>query len=437
MSKLLKFPEVPKKYLYEDYIAAHIQASGVFIERSLVNSDVDEILELDIVASDICEDKVDKTLIEIKSGGWGYPDLFKVKGWMTFLNINKGAFVVQESKKNQKTCCDIARDLNIIFIENPDMDKTLESLNPIIRNDPKFNCVNWIRYSFAMERAMVDRNKELKRSNPGVNSYRYLDNFYQAVTSRSFFKSDPLDRIHKLFKSYISYKNITAKMASELESGAYNDDCSEIPIASYKKTFYSAENNPLHFALYVEHLARLTIMKSCIDFLIGKKSLDHESTFVEHIQLMTLPKNIKEGLETVSKDAYFHRYPVFWQIFTYLFGGIIMCDYIEDDYKILSDLTGIPVEHIDDAFNAFNTLFPRENGWFMQFPNSNIKWHSLFPIPFSGIGVNFRRCEYSPDKTFDSMPLTQVNTIKDVIKWNKLAHDIASKNKELEIEELE
>ena len=115
MRKLLKFPDVPKKYLYEDYIAAHIQASGIFIERSLINSDVDEILELDIVASDICEDKVDKILIEIKSGGWGYPDLFKVKGWMMFLNIDKGAFIVQKNQKNQKTCCDIANDLNIIL----------------------------------------------------------------------------------------------------------------------------------------------------------------------------------------------------------------------------------------------------------------------------------------------------------------------------------
>lgn len=437
MRKLLKFPDVPKKYLYEDYIAAHIQASGIFIERSLINSDVDEILELDIVASDICEDKVDKILIEIKSGGWGYPDLFKVKGWMMFLNIDKGAFIVQKNQKNQKTCCDIANDLNIIFIENPDMDKTFNSLNPIIRNCPKLNYVNWIRYSFAIERAMVERNKELKKSNPKVISYKYLDNFYQAITSRSFFKSDPLDRIHKLYKSYLSYKNITAKMASELESGVYNNHCSEIPIKSYKETFYFAKNNSLHFALHVEHLARLIIMKSCIDFLIEKKSINHKSTFIEHIQLMTLPRNIKDGLETISKDTYFHRYPIFWQIFTYLFGGIILCDYIKDDYKILSQLTGIPIEHINDAFNAFNILFPRENGWFIQFPRSNIKWHNLFPIPFSGIGVNFRRCEYSPYQTFDSMKFTKDNTIKDIVKWNKLAHDIASKNKELEIEELD
>lgn len=434
MAKALIFPEIPKSYLYEDYIAAHIQASGVFIERSLININKDEILELDIVVSEINETEVKKILVEIKSGDWGYPGLFKVKGWMSFLNITQGALIVQQNHKNQQTCLEICKELNIEFIDNSDMSKTSESLASITNKIPDFNHVNWLKYSFAMERAMIGRNKELKKSNSAINSYKYLDNFYQAIISRSFFKSDPLDRIHKLFKSYIAYKNITAKMSNELETKVYSDDCEQIPQESYRATFYNADNNPLHFALYVEHLARLMIMKSCIDFLIESKSANHKSTFVEQIQLMSLPKTLKDALETISKQPYFYRYPIFWQIFTYLLGGIVLCDYKEYDYGVLSNLSGIPLEYIDNAFNSFNILFPRPDGWFMKLPNSGIEWHSLFPIPFSGIGVNFRRCEYIDSKLFTDMKLSQPNTIKDITKWNKLAHEISIKNKDLKVE---
>ncbi len=108
---------------------------------------------------------------------------------------------------------------------------------------------------------MLKRIKELKTSRPEIISYRYLDNFFQAVNSRSFFRSDPLQRIHRLFQSYLTYKNLSAKMAKELETGIYDENCNSIPISSFRRTLLDAENNAIHISLYVEHLARLTILK--------------------------------------------------------------------------------------------------------------------------------------------------------------------------------
>jgi propanediol utilization protein len=34
-------------------------------------------------------------LIEVKSGNWGFPDIFKLRGWMDYLNINKGVFIAK------------------------------------------------------------------------------------------------------------------------------------------------------------------------------------------------------------------------------------------------------------------------------------------------------------------------------------------------------
>lgn len=425
MPDIIKLPDIPKDYLYEDYIAAYLQASGIYIERSLIHKEIDEIMELDIVASDIHNDTVEKCLIEIKSGKWGYPDLFKVKGWMSFLGIQYGAFVAQKTDRNMEYCIQIAKEMNITFIDNSDLHATSQALFPLIHKEPEYNVVNWIRYAYALERAMLKRIKELKTSRPEIISYRYLDNFFQAVNSRSFFRSDPLQRIHRLFQSYLTYKNLSAKMAKELETGIYDENCNSIPISSFRRTLLDAENNAIHISLYVEHLARLTILKSCIDYLIVQKSKDHKINFAEHIQLMLLPRTIKKGLEEISSEPYFHRYPVLWQIFTYVLGGIILEDYKEDDYKILGDLSGIPIEHIDNAFEAFNKLFPKENGWFQKYKTSNIKRHRLFPIPFHGIGVNYRRCEYTKEHTFDKLDkITGLKTMADVIKWNGLAFDV-------------
>ncbi len=425
MPDIIKLPEIPKEYLYEDYIAAYFQACGMYVERSLIHKEVDEIMELDIVTSDIHRDKVEKLLVEIKSGKWGYPDLFKVKGWMSFLGIQYGAFVAQKTDRNMEYCIQIAKEMDIAFIDNSDLSATSQALSPLIHKEPEYNVVNWIRYAYVLERAMLKRIKELKTSRPEIISYRHLDNFFQAVNSRSFFRSDPLQRIHRLFQSYIAYKNLSAKMANELETGIYDEKCCSIPKAFFKRTILDVENNAIHISLYVEHLARLTILKSCIDYLIAQKSKDHKVDFAEHIQLMTLPCTIKRGLNEISKEHNFHRYPAFWQIFTYVLGGIILEDYKEEDYKILADLSGIPIEHIDDAFEAFNKLFPREDGWFDKYQTSNIKRHRLFPIPFHGIGVNYRRCEYTKEHAFDKLDkITGLKTMADIIKWNGLAFEI-------------
>src|SRR5688572_33375598 len=72
----------------EHYVAALFQASGHYVEKSVIHRDPPaELLELDIVATDYFVDPVRSTLVEAKGGKqWGYPDLFKMLGWMRYLN---------------------------------------------------------------------------------------------------------------------------------------------------------------------------------------------------------------------------------------------------------------------------------------------------------------------------------------------------------------
>ena len=44
----------------------------------------------------------------------------------------------------------------------------------------------------------------------------------------------------------------------------------------------------------------------------------------------------------------------------------------------------------------------------------------MFPVPFMGIGANYRRLHYTDAKKFEDLKLTGTHTLNDLIKWNNL-----------------
>ena len=71
---------MPQGEYYEDFIAALLCVGGFYIEKRIEMSEPINILELDVVSTKLSADCINKTLIEIKSGQWGMPDVFKVRG---------------------------------------------------------------------------------------------------------------------------------------------------------------------------------------------------------------------------------------------------------------------------------------------------------------------------------------------------------------------
>ena len=112
-------------------------------------------------------------------------------------------------------------------------------------------------------------------------------------------------------------------------------------------------------------------------------------------------------------------------------GGFILIDFKNEEYKYLSENTGIPIEEIPNAFECFNKLFPKREGWSFNIPNSNIIWHRFFPISLSGVGSNHRRFIHlahlnEKDRTFEELSklINGDRTMSDLIKWNNLGYDI-------------
>jgi len=131
-----------------------------------------------------------------------------------------------------------------------------------------------------------------------------------------------------------------------------------------------------------------------------------------------LPETFRSGIDEISKHPYCHRYPVFWQWFLWFMGGFILEDHRDEEYQLLSQKCGIPIENIEQAFSSYNLLFPQSGGWLVSQKSSSISIMKLVPLPFMGLGAHLRKLRYSKDKKFNTIPLTGNHTLGDLIKWN-------------------
>ncbi|AXE21194.1 hypothetical protein DR864_27370 [Runella rosea] len=432
MSTAITLESNPIEKDYEDYICAYFQSGGLYVEKSIIYRETEEILELDIIFTDFDRDNVTRKLVEIKSGNWGFSEIFKVKGWLVYLKMEDGLFIIKRTKDSVDYFKRKASDLSIELIDNSDLSKTNECLGKFLHQPAEEKEIETLRFSYLLERKLLKQIKDLKKKYPENEGFKNLDDYFFKINSGTFFSNSPVRRIKQLFETYIKYKNITAKICHELESGEYDEGVEELSSECFKSLFYKAENSPLQIALYIEHMARLTILKSCTEHLLrNHKGTFWEDKFSESLDYLSIPQTIKSGLEVLVKEPFFHRYPVFWQFFTYVMGGFILTDLKDKEYSYISENTGIPVEEIPNAFESFNKLFPKSGGWMFTMPRSNIIWHRFFPIPFSGIGANHRRFihlqEFTEEnKTYEELAklINGQKTMTDIIKWNNLGYEI-------------
>lgn len=98
----IEIPNIPSQPVeVEDCVSALFNAGGYHVERHIRHRDLEEVLELDAVATDYSTSPPTRVLVESKSGGWGYPDLFKVLGWMKYLGFERGVFMVTTVPKRR------------------------------------------------------------------------------------------------------------------------------------------------------------------------------------------------------------------------------------------------------------------------------------------------------------------------------------------------
>lgn len=427
-------PELPKGKEFEEFISAYFQSSGLYVERNILDKGVEEVLELDIITTDYNKTPPSIKLHEIKSGGWGFPDIFKLRGWIDYLNIPSALLVTNNSKDNIEFIIEKAKSLSVEIATVEKLENTASALydfypSEIINEED----VSTWRFSYWVERKLLHLLNQKKKAHKDRKSYRAIEQYYHDVSSGIFFTENIANRVEMLYNSFRKHPRLSAKCANELVGGSFDDDPAIVNKKIFSDTYYDCKINDIQISTFVEHRARLALLKSAVDFKLYEKAgiTSKAESYLEFLgvkipSLNFLPHTFATGLGQISEHKYFHRYPVFWQWFLYYFGGFILKDYQEQEYNLLSEKTGIPVDEIPNAFSAYQILFPLEVGWMMDLPKSNISCLRMFSVPFMGIGANVRRVNYTEAGLYKDLKLTGLHTTNDLIKWNNLIVELLS-----------
>ncbi len=430
-----RLPDLPKGKEFEEFLAAYLQAQGYYVERNIVDRQEQEVLELDIIASHYKDGQVPESkLYEVKSGSWGFAEIFKIRGWLDYLHLDSGCLLVQQEREPMTFYQKIAESLGIEVIAIPATKNATECLSSLVapENIHPVDITSW-RFANWTERQLLRLLKIKKKSDHYRKCYIALDEYFSLINNRTFFTRNVVERAHKIYEGFRKYPNISAKLGHELAGNDFDGEYNAVPPSLYQEAYYRCVLNDLAMSSFVEHRARLAVLKGAIDYIIFKETgNDHNEIFAikfgdadfESTLLNLLPMSFQIGLKEISSHPCFHRYPVFWQWFLWIFGGFVLKDYQERDYELLSAKTGIPIKEIPRALKSYETLFPRSDGWFIEPKQTNIKMLKLFPVPFMGVGANYRRLMYGADQKWEDLQLTGPHTLDDLLKWNNVVVDL-------------
>ncbi|MCA9422474.1 MAG: hypothetical protein KC592_15750 [Nitrospira sp.] len=435
----VSLPDIPVGRGLEDFVAAFFQAAGQYVERSIIQRETEEVLELDLLTTAYTDSVPTHLLTEVKSGGWGFPDLFKLSGWLHYLQLQDAVFVVTKTKNKLDFYIEKARRLSVRLIIIPDLKEAAKPLAAVtgIENPQQIDVAVW-RYSYWLDRIFAKDLICKKKTATIEKRYSALADYLHAINNGAFFRQTISERMDHLCSVYKDHPNISSRVSAEMVGSSFEGEYAAVENEVFKRTFYECEYNDLQISAYIEHRARLALMKHATDFILFTKSGRHDlakdsrklkifNHEIECSSFESLPVTFREGIEKIKDEPYFHRYPVFWQWFMWAYGGFILLDKEEDEYAHMAARTGIPVEEIPRALEAYDSFFPTPGTWFIDTsPNACIRKLKMFPVPFMGLGAFFRRRIYEVNK-FSELSLNGHHTINDLVNWNNAAVSVLNK----------
>lgn len=202
---------------------------------------------------------------------------------------------------------------------------------------------------------------------------------------------------------------------------------------------------PVDVALYVQLLNRLLVLKGITEYLLTPKT--PATTWVEkllaNLSFNAQNGNVSQAIEALKKHPHFYQYSYFYQIFFFVYGGYFMLSRKDEEYKVLSVITGVPVEEIDMALNFWDLLYPTSSSWMTTMNHGGLYYHRFLPSPLRGLGTSYRRHLYAPEgveepeKQFEN--LNQVagdyRCYNDMIHWNNAAYIMLERDSNLHLHE--
>jgi hypothetical protein len=209
------------------------------------------------------------------------------------------------------------------------------------------------------------------------------------------------------------HPKLSLGIALELAGGTYDPHAVDPTNAIIKKSMQTGDYPLVQAGFYVEHRARLAILKAAVDHeaavaagtIAPPKPLPSAggggllSVMLKDLSYWALPNSFREGLDELKTHKAFFRYPLFWQVFLWGFGGFYLNDRTDTEFKWLSDETGVPTDEVPNALKAFDILFPWPGGgsWLVTPGPTHMTRVKMLPQAMSGVGAILRRKRYNVD----------------------------------------
>lgn len=384
----------PRGWELEDFIAAHLASRGLLVETGATERDPTDLLELDIVWTDYSADHAPRHPMEVKSGDWGLGDLFKFRGWMTYLELESGWYFFRHlpgrtSIQTLERLCERIR-VTLCHVENPaDVSQVFKQFNfpaPAMEWLPSL----W-RYSFWIQRRLLKSLGAAIDSDVMPVVGRIARDYQKLINDAVFFEGDVRARVVALLDAHWDHRVLALSAAAEIAGLEIN--LADPPSSTtFKQALYYGKHFPVQACLYLEQRARISVLKAAVDYIIARDEGNLPQNVISFLgsefDLLdgALPSAFLKVVDKLdSGGQYTRNYPILWQTFLWSWGGFILEDRAEREYELLSRECGVPVDEIDGALALWDELFPIDNGWFV-IPDTR-RQLKLMPAALRGIGA--------------------------------------------------
>lgn len=185
-----------------------------------------------------------QVLVEAKSGGWGFADIFKVRGWMTYLDIPDGAFFASKEieKKDPAFVHKKSSVLGIRFVHFGDFTEARKRFQeagfPAIEDQ---HVVDLWRMSYWAEREMIVHLRQHAKSNATQQGPAAILEYLHLVNNGVFFTSDIRQRLRDLYAAFQQHPKL-----AQSDSGKSLIPLSPPTQARFARFCWRARRPPAH-----------------------------------------------------------------------------------------------------------------------------------------------------------------------------------------------
>jgi hypothetical protein len=422
----ITLPADPRGDQFEEAVSARIRASGYFTEnRTVLDHEGRDILELDVVATPCTEEFLERWLVDAKKDTAKFADMFKIYGWRMFLNIPRGCIVYGKGleERDKTAFAEICPKLEVHtdhFLSGVHHDlKHLEVLNPTITKDVRevVSQIGW--YQMIADRLVLEEFRAVKKQHADEPIFERVRQ-YRRACHLAFFEPEPLARVVLLFDAFRSDTGITGAAASWQSTKDGVDAKTILGKARDTKAYPWIQH-----VMALENRARILIMKYGIEAGLEMERLGAQTLYYTTLlNQVGISRGFKDGFEKARESAYRTQIPYILQIYTEVFGGYLID---QKDRDMLCAIAGVPPEALDEAFALFDTFFPTQNGW--HFSSKELRIMKFIPGYLRGTGSFFRN-SWRKLKEYDEIAPNQHWLLSN---WHNALYYILEK--ELKIEE--